>query len=483
MATGVTSVCRRNAAVGEAGPDTVAVAVASWSLEGRMHVAVEGAGPTTFHFGPPTPETPLQITLVRHGKTGVEWFATGSAAIGTDRATLSISLDASILDSGDCIEVSAQDDRGGALELEEVFFTHGSDGWQCTPERPAELRAVRAAYFAQPLIAPNAWTAARSFRAVAVIEGLLLTQNTRVPGIDIYALQQPLRTEEETVGYLSQLSLELFGSMFLTGAHSDRGLPCVAVKFGDIRADTPDLAMSCAHESASRMSDLLGFNRSARPELIAVAVLENDDSGSVRIWVDPRRTQYTGNLVGGFIAGESTDDLILQWNRTQTDPRVSLWLSQVNDARAERRWEYRVFRYFNLLEGMSKGSIGVKANALDARGQQLLQSNGQPYTTKEARAAVYMVIAGLSRFRGDISEDAFCPYATLWELCQHWTTVRNQVAHAGAWDSHFKVSGTSLVEAFLNVAPQERRADLESILEQCVRFVVDGVIFRGYLPL
>lgn len=167
----------------------------------------------------------------------------------------------------------------------------------------------------------------------------------------------------------------------------------------------------------------------------------------------------------------------------QADPRVSLWLSQVNDARAERRWEYRVLRYFNLLEGMSKGSLGVKAAVLDARGQQLFQSNGQPYTTKEARGAVYMVIAGLCRFRGDINEDGFCSHTPLWELCQHWTTVRNQVAHAGAWDSDFKVSGTANVEVFLNVAPRERRTDLESVLAECVRMVIDGVIFRGYLPL
>jgi hypothetical protein len=450
----------------------------------RMHVTVEGAAPTLVRFGPPTPTTPLQVTLVRHRQTGVEWLASGSAAVEGDRATLTLTLDQSLLDSRDCIEVRAYDDSGRAIDLDDVFFTHGSGGWQCTPERPQELRADRTAYYAKPLFAPSATNAAQSFRAVALIEGLLLTRNTRIPGIDIYALQHPLHTEQATVAYLRDLTGEVFGSTFSSETHTDRGLPCVALKFSDLRADTPEQALHFAHESASRMADLLGFNRSARPEVIALAVLDHDEkSGSVQYWVNPRRTQYTGNLVGGFIAGESTDDLIQQWSQTQADARLSLWLSQVNDARAERRWEYRVLRYFNLLEGMSKGSLGVSGAALDAHGQQLLQSNGQPYTTKEARGAVYMVIAGLCRLRGDISEDAFCPHTSLWELCQHWTTVRNQVAHAGAWDSSFKVGGTNNVEAFMNVAPDQRRSDLESVLEQCVRFVIDGVVFRGYLPL
>lgn len=94
-----------------------------------------------------------------------------------------------------------------------------------------------------------------------------------------------------------------------------------------------------------------------------------------------------------------------------------------------------------------------------------------------------MVIAGLCRFRGDFSEDGFCSHTPLWDLCQYWTTVRNQVAHSGAWDSGYKVRGTDKVEAFLRVAPDQRRAELESVLEQCVDFVIDGIIFRDYLPL
>ncbi|MFJ9390738.1 hypothetical protein ACIRON_18075 [Nocardioides sp. NPDC101246] len=311
----------------------------------------------------------------------------------------------------------------------------------------------------------------------------MLTQSTRVPGIEVYALQQALGSEQETVSYLSNVTSELFGRTFSAQAPSDRGLPCVALKFSDVRADTAEMVVPFARDLASRMTDLLGFNRSARPQVIALVVLDPEDPASIRGWVDPPRSQYTGNLAGGFIAGESTQDLLQQWSHMQADPRVSLWLSQMNDARAERRWEYRVLRYFNLLEGMSKGSLGVKVAVLDAQGQQLLQSNGKPYTTKEARGAVYMVIAGLCRFRGDIDEDGFCSHAPLWELCQHWTTVRNQVAHAGAWDSDFQVSGTGNVDAFLKVAPRERRADLESALAECVRMVIDGVIFRGYLPL
>ncbi len=448
-----------------------------------MHVAVEGTDPTLIHFGPPVPPTPLQVTLARHGNTDVEWLASGQAVPVADRTTLAVSLDPSILGSGDCLEVRARDDTGNALEIEEAFFTYGSEGWLCTPDRPEELRRDRVAFFTSPLFAPSATNRAQPFQAVALIEGLLLTQNTRVPGIEIYALKQALGSEQATLSYLSGLTSAMLGFILSTDAHGDRGLPCVALKFSDVRADTVETVLAFVHELAIRMTDILGFNRRARPQVIALAVLDSGEPGSVRCWLDPARSQYTGNLAGGFTAGESTRDLLRQWSHMETDARVSLWLSQINDARAERRWEYRVLRYFNLLEGMAKGSLGTVTDVRDAQGQQLLQSNRKPYTTKQARGAVYMVIAGLCRFRGDLSEDGFCAHTPLWELCQHWTTVRNQVAHAGAWNSNFKVGGTDNVEDFLDVAPLQRQADLESVLAECVRLVVDGVMFRGYLPL
>jgi len=65
-------------------PDTLGVAfLPCGRLERRMHVAVEGAGPTLVHFGPPTPATPLQVTLVRHAVFVKVVEAKGSYAAGS----------------------------------------------------------------------------------------------------------------------------------------------------------------------------------------------------------------------------------------------------------------------------------------------------------------------------------------------------------------------------------------------------------------
>jgi hypothetical protein len=154
------------------------------------------------------------VTLLRHGSTDVEWFASGQTLSMADGAAVSFSLDPSILNSGDCLEVRAQDSTGRAVELDEVFFTHSDSGWACTPDRPGHLRDAREAYFAQPLVAPEAADNARSFRVVALIEGLLLTRNTRVPGVEIYALKQVLGSEQATVSYLSALTEALLGINF-----------------------------------------------------------------------------------------------------------------------------------------------------------------------------------------------------------------------------------------------------------------------------
>ena len=162
-------------------------------------------------------------------------------------------------------------------------------------------------------------------------------------------------------------------------------------------------------------------------------------------------------------------------------PRLSLWFRQLADARDEQRWEYRILRYVNLLEGMVKSTLGEAVVVVDDAGLPRPRDGSNSYTTGQARGAIYMAIAGAARHRGDISEDAHCRRASLWDMCRLWTIVRNQAAHAGAWASPMRVNGYGRIEEFLAKVGETGQGDLERELADCVNFVIDAVVFRAYL--
>jgi hypothetical protein len=65
------------------------------------------------------------------------------------------------------------------------------------------------------------------------------------------------------------------------------------------------------------------------------------------VWIE--HSGYSGNLIGGVIAGEDVHQLQTSWSGLQANPRAQLWVSLYADAVRDPRWDYQSFRCFNLL--------------------------------------------------------------------------------------------------------------------------------------
>lgn len=445
-------------------------------------VELVGRSPTRLVLSGALQSRTYSVSLVLHSRTEVSWLASGSATSDAG-FVLDIGLDPVLANDESCVEIRLADENGEDVPVEPRFLRPSDAVWPAADERVGSLREEREAFFNVPLVASPAPKSSVQFAGVVLVEGLLLTMNTRVPGIRVFSLKTTLEGSAATVDLLQSLLLELTGYTFDQPApRSDTGLPLVALHAPSIHASTPAVALECLREHASVLVDILGANRRARPRLAAAAVGETGGDGRWVLWLDPRRTQYFGNLLGGFVSGESSTDLLMQWDKVATDPRLSLWFRQLADARDEPRWEYRILRYVNLLEGIVKSTLGEDVVVVDNAGSPRPLNTKDPYTTRQARGAIYMAIAGAARHRGDIGEDAHCRHETLWEMCMLWTVVRNQAAHAGAWESPLRVNAHEKVAEFLAGSGGNGRHDLESELADCVNFVIDAVVFRGYLP-
>ncbi len=202
--------------------------------------------------------------------------------------------------------------------------------------------------------------------------------------------------------------------------------------------DAESASKICRH-TAHDLLNLLALRRDDTPRLLGGVIGVTDSQGVTRhvgSWIDG--ASYGGNLIGGFISGEDPHGLMQFWDGLSTEPRARLWLSLYADAIADQRWDYRLFRCFNLLEGIAAEIVPSNSPILDAQGQPRLQPDGRPYTTREARGKVYELLRTVAA-KTQQSELNFTARRTdgvpveLWDEVALWVAVRNAVAHRGTW--------------------------------------------------
>jgi hypothetical protein len=231
-----------------------------------------------------------------------------------------------------------------------------------------------------------------------------------------------------------------FNSFLDIGSHQPS--PKAIALLPSVAASTFEQAVDFAIAQTQQVFDIIGLNRRAAPRLIAAAVGIRQPSGTVTtVSGKSLLPGYSGNLIGGAFSGEDPHHLQKQWMSTLNDPRVSLWLRLHNEGSSDSRWDYQVFRAFNLLEGIAQELFARATPVVDEQGRPRLQSNQSPYTAAQARGAVALVLGrsmaptpsatGAAFPSRPLSGDAIP--AEFWDQLGLWVAVRNRVAHAGSW--------------------------------------------------
>jgi hypothetical protein len=269
-----------------------------------------------------------------------------------------------------------------------------------------------------------------------------VSRSQRVPGIEIL----PLR--ESTIGsdipeILNAVLRQLgFANGIDPGPwirqHQGRRPTAIVHAASVVAVDGPS-AMTLARDEVEMLLDLIALRRRAAPRLIA-GVVGTRSGGQLTVvgsWSEG--PGYTGELLGGFISGEDPYSLLDQWTGFAVEPRARLWLSLFADALADQRWDYRIFRLFNLLEGIAKEVVPPTSKVPDPAGGWRKQSNGKPYTAKEARGAVFLLLRDVAA-KTNQAETNFTAGiggaggGALWDEVGLFVAVRNAVAHRGSWE-------------------------------------------------
>jgi hypothetical protein len=403
---------------------------------------------------------PSQVVavLTSHDETESAWIASFPLARRSGTESWSGSLGWSPSDAPDLVSLSAvqippmgaplegsappMEPTVVAVDRSHVLGKPGGDGtgdWVDGSLALEALVAHRDLSFDVELVAPFATASDPLWSVAVLVEHVLLTGPTRVPGIRVLPLQRESNSArlDATAGLLTALAAEV--GMSANGAISfsatDRPLAVVVVP--RLRSTMGSEAMQEAAQLSRRLLDIIGLNRGDSPAVLAAAVGRYQADGTVVLeGATTLDRRYSGNLIGGFISGESISGLNRQWRQVQADSRISLWLRLFNEALADSRWDYGAFRCFNLLEGIAKEVLPKNDPLYDDAGAPRLQGDGaSPYTSAHARGAVYLVLKRAGYVMPTVGQaDGSSAQADLWKEIALWVAIRNEVAHTGSWE-------------------------------------------------
>lgn len=432
----------------------------------------------------------LRVVLARHDDVAVQWWADLGCRWAVDH--WQGELNSARTARPRLVEIARITVSGGAeavLTARPLYLERAEDGpWQSGTQAEAErqhLANAREARFSQPLVSAGA-SGATTFHVVMTADNIHLTQNWRVPGLSV------VRLENSTLGgdLIQVLNSAAAQLGFATGpdpaallALIRRQRPAAILEAKQVVADTADAAMAEARRAALLLLDLAALRRGAAPRLLAGYVGQvgaDGATGVAKFWVEG--SGYTGNLLGGFISGEDPTSLLQQWHGAERDARARLWMSLYGDALAEERWDYQIFRCFNLLEGIAAEILPAGVTVTDESGAPLMQANGKPYTTDQARGKVFALL----KHGAALSQQALQNFAagrgrTPWEETEVWVAVRNAVAHRGAWEqslgSTISIRDQRIEEQLLWVAHDGTILGGAHAELRCIRATVEMVLY------
>ena len=271
------------------------------------------------------------------------------------------------------------------------------------------------------------------FAAVSLAERCMLTRPLYLEGCDITPISGVTGSTDEAVLISRVLQgmrwpFELNPHAWAESATRDR--PVVAFHFPRIIAGSPEEAAEFAGSLRDRLLDLLALHRGARGSPFAMLVRR---AGSEELAVFRESSNYTGNMLGGFLSGEDPSELVSHARAVASDSLVALFLSLYKDALKEGDADFAYFRYWTVLEVMSGARIPEGVEISDFSGNALWTGQSRASTSKPS-GRVHELIR--SRLQPNSLTEGFLgiqPPDSLWSRIAVWSGYRHAAGHHGGF--------------------------------------------------
>lgn len=284
--------------------------------------------------------------------------------------------------------------------------------------------------YGRPIGDPTA-TGAITFRVACIVQGLLLTSTLRLPGLRAFGMQvRPQGKDAEDLARALSEQLEWSGRPLQPGWSQafERDHHTAAIVFDTVYAQSVEEAFAVCAASCAELIAVLAVNRGAAGKPIVMCLEEVKDGQGVSSKYRFEHQRYAGNLIGGFLSGESQFQLFIQQAALHHDPLLRLCVDLYREAIADASPDARYFRLWSVLETLAIGRV--------PSGQPVQRLDGSPWpgnlTSSAAAPRVYSLIAdSLLRNQNVDEASSVSPATDLATAVTHWYARRNATAHYG----------------------------------------------------
>lgn len=272
----------------------------------------------------------------------------------------------------------------------------------------------------------------KRFRALSIVEGVLVTIPLKLPGISIVPVSDRITLEEQRV-LANKVIRELGWSCHLNQENwqsvSKSKNPVCLVIFDTVHAKSHVEAGEIVRPVREQVLDLLTLNRIAKGQSICLVLEEVLDGRVVSSkWV-PEGPQYGGNLAGGFLSGEDQSQFYKSWVALAKDPLLALCCELLGDALSQLSPDSKYFRYWSILELLSDYRNTERRVVKLRDGSPWPNSNAN--TTNYAQPRVYDYLSRTLFHERVNMASMINPASSLLEAVQVWYARRNATAHKG----------------------------------------------------
>lgn len=277
----------------------------------------------------------------------------------------------------------------------------------------------------------DAGRGAERYRAIVLVDGLLLTGSIRLPGAVIRPVNAQLSKREHLdllndrlaeLGWNSRIPAERWTDIVASQSH------LVEIVVPSIWAASMDEAMGIVTELEGRALTVLSRHRGSAGRVIAAVIEHPRPDGGADYRVMPYTPAYRGNLAGGPLSGEDQRMIVGEYLAVDRDPILRLAADLYVEALAERSPDSRFFRLWSVLEFLSGARVPRATPVLLADGNAW---PGNSSTTSFAAPRVYQYVADTLQAAHLDHPSAARPASNLYSAVRGWYGRRNAAGHYG----------------------------------------------------
>lgn len=264
----------------------------------------------------------------------------------------------------------------------------------------------------------------RQFTAFVFVRGLLIGTHMRFPHFEIV----PTGSGIENIDALNSIN-NFLKQRTKTGVQfkysKDRQLqslqanPICVFHFPSVRANSPEEVRAYSVKTTDEVLLALALTRDASGTVFECVVFEHNGQA----WSFAEAKSFHGNLLTGWISGETPDIIEKYSTQLGRDAADRLLVRLYKDARSELSVDFQYVRFWAVLEALADlREFDPDAPLLDLQGNQMRAVTGRLLTLNGGVNSVFNLLR----------ENQLGTTERNWKMINTWFAFRTAVAHHGA---------------------------------------------------